>query len=113
MAEVITQIQQPPEFIEAAAKPYITELQQAVGGFKGADLSKVYGPQFVAGMDPTTKSYSIRGSYWRLSQQVLKVLDQHQQDFLANSCSKNRSKCLSRIYVSISKRCYSNNFTRF
>ena len=52
MAEVITQIQQPPEFIEAAAKPYITELQQAVGGFKGADLSKVYGPQFVAGMDP-------------------------------------------------------------
>ena len=52
MAEVITQIQQPPEFIEAAAKPYITELQQAVGAFKGADLSKVYGPQFVAGMDP-------------------------------------------------------------
>ena len=52
MAEVITQIQQPPEFIEAAAKPYIAELQKAVGGFKGADLSKVYGPQFVAGMDP-------------------------------------------------------------
>jgi len=52
MAEVITQITQPPEFIEAAAKPYITELQQAVGGFKGADLSKIYGPQFVAGMDP-------------------------------------------------------------
>ena len=52
MAEVITQITQPPEFIEAAAKPYLTELQQAVGGFKGADLSKIYGPQFVAGMDP-------------------------------------------------------------
>ena len=52
MAETITQITQPPEFIEAAAKPYITELQQAVGGFKGADLSKVYGPQFVAGQDP-------------------------------------------------------------
>jgi hypothetical protein len=50
--ETITQIQQPPEFIEAAAKPYLTELQQAVGGFKGADLSKVYGPQFVAGQDP-------------------------------------------------------------
>ena len=50
--ETITQITQPPEFIEAAAKPYITELQQAVGGFKGADLSKVYGPQFVAGQDP-------------------------------------------------------------
>jgi hypothetical protein len=50
--ETITQIQQPPEFIEAAAKPYLTELQQAVGGFKGADLSKIYGPQFVAGQDP-------------------------------------------------------------
>ena len=44
--ETITQITQPPEFIEAAAKPYITELQQAVGGFKGADLSKVYGLQY-------------------------------------------------------------------
>jgi len=52
MAEVITQIQQPPEFIEAAAKPYLTTLQQAVGGFQGADLSQVYGPQFVAGQDP-------------------------------------------------------------
>ena len=52
MAETITQITQPPEFIEAAAKPYITELQQAVGDFKGADLSKVYDPQFVAGQDP-------------------------------------------------------------
>ena len=52
MAETITQITQPPEFIETAAKPYITELQQAVGGFKGADLSKVYGPQFIAGQDP-------------------------------------------------------------
>jgi len=52
MAETITQITQPPEFIEAAAKPYITELQKAVGQFKGADLSKVYGPQFVAGQDP-------------------------------------------------------------
>ena len=50
--ETITQIQQPPEFIEAAAKPYITELQQAVGDFKGADLSKIYGSQFVAGQDP-------------------------------------------------------------
>jgi len=52
MAETITQISQPPAFIEAAAKPYITELQRAVGGFKGADLSKTMGPQFVAGMDP-------------------------------------------------------------
>jgi hypothetical protein len=52
MAETITQVTQPPEFIEAAAKPYLTELQQAVGGFKEADLSKTMGPQFVAGLSP-------------------------------------------------------------
>ena len=49
MAETITQITQPAPFIEAAAKPFLTELQKAVGGFKQADLSKVLGPQFVAG----------------------------------------------------------------
>ena len=52
MAETITQITQPPEFIEAAAKPYLTELQQAVGQFKGQDLSQIMGSQFVAGQDP-------------------------------------------------------------
>jgi len=52
MAETITQVTRPPEFIEAAAKPYLTELQQAVGQFKGQDLSKIMGSQFVAGQDP-------------------------------------------------------------
>ena len=52
MAETITQITQPPEFIEAAAKPYLTELQQAVGDFKQQDLSKIMGSQFVAGLSP-------------------------------------------------------------
>jgi len=52
MAETITQVTRPPEFIEAAAKPYLTELQQAVGQFKGQDLSQIMGPQFVAGQDP-------------------------------------------------------------
>src|SRR6056300_2018086 len=52
MAETITQITQPPEFIEAAGKTYLTDLQQAIGGYKGADLSKTLGPQFVAGMAP-------------------------------------------------------------
>ena len=55
MAETITQITQPPEFIEAAAKPYITELQQAVGGLKTADLSKVMGPQYTAGLGALTQ----------------------------------------------------------
>ena len=52
MAEVSTVVQARPEFIEAAAKPYITELQQAVGQFKGQDLSKIMGSQFVAGLSP-------------------------------------------------------------
>src|SRR5210317_1964084 len=52
MAETITQINQPPEFIEAAAKPYLTELQQAVGDFKEQDLSQIMGSQFVAGLSP-------------------------------------------------------------
>jgi len=52
MAETVTQINQPPEFIEAAAKPYLTELQQAVGDFKQQDLSQIMGSQFVAGLSP-------------------------------------------------------------
>ena len=52
MAETITQITQPPEFIEAAAKPFITQLQQVTGNLKDADLSQIFGPQFVAGQDP-------------------------------------------------------------
>ena len=39
----------PPEFIEAAGKTYLDDLSKAVGGFKAADLSKVFGDQFVAG----------------------------------------------------------------
>jgi len=38
----------PPEFIEAAGKTYLEDLSTAVGGYKGADLSKAYGQQFVA-----------------------------------------------------------------
>jgi len=55
MAEVSTVVQQPPEFIEAAAKPFITQLQQVTGGLKEADLSKVYGPQFTAGLGALTQ----------------------------------------------------------
>jgi len=42
----------PPEFIEAAGKTYLGNLGTAAGGYKTADLSKVFGPQFVAGQDP-------------------------------------------------------------
>ena len=52
MAETITQRTELPEFLEAEAKLYLGELQPAIAGQKAADLSQVYGPQFVAGMDP-------------------------------------------------------------
>ena len=55
MAETVTQITQPPEFIEAAAKPFIAQLQKVTGDLSQADLSKIYGPQFVAGLDPLTQ----------------------------------------------------------
>ena len=54
-SETITQITQPPEFIEAAAKPFISQLQKDTGAFRTADLSQIYGPQFVAGQDQLQK----------------------------------------------------------
>ena len=53
--ETITQITQPPEFIEAEAKLYLDQLRPAIAGFKGADLSQVYGPQFQAGLGALTQ----------------------------------------------------------
>ena len=53
--ETITQITQPPEFIEAESKLYLDQLKNAIGGLKGADLSTILGPQFVAGLDPLTQ----------------------------------------------------------
>jgi len=53
--ETITQITQPPEFIESEAKLYLDQLKNAIGGLKGADLSKILGPQFVADTDLLTK----------------------------------------------------------
>jgi hypothetical protein len=46
---------QPSTFIEAESKLYLDQLKNAIGGLKGADLSKIMGPQFVAGMDPLTQ----------------------------------------------------------
>ena len=52
MAETLTQINQPAPFIEAAAKPFLAQLQKDTGDFRTANLASVYGPQFVAGLDP-------------------------------------------------------------
>ena len=53
--ETVTQITQPAPFIEAAGKTYLDDLQKAIGGFKTADLSQVYGPQFTAGQGALTQ----------------------------------------------------------
>ena len=53
--ETIKQITAPPEFLEAEAKLYLDQLRPAIAGFKGADLSKVYGPQFQAGLGQLTQ----------------------------------------------------------
>jgi hypothetical protein len=55
MAETTTTSVQPATFIEAESKLYLDQLKNAIGGVKGLDLSKIMGPQFVAGMDPLTQ----------------------------------------------------------
>jgi hypothetical protein len=42
----------PAEFIEAGGKTFLDMLTSAVGKYGSADLSKVFGDQFVAGQDP-------------------------------------------------------------
>jgi hypothetical protein len=62
MAEVSTVQQLPAPFIEAAGKTYLEQLQSAIGGLKGADLSKIMGPQFVAPTSQITQeSQALRG----------------------------------------------------
>ena len=62
MAEVVQQQVLPAPFIEAAGKTYLADLQSAIGGLKGADLSKVMGPQFVAPTSAITQeAQALRG----------------------------------------------------
>jgi hypothetical protein len=53
--ETVSQVTRAAPFIEAAGKTYLDDLQKAVGGFKTADLTKVFGPQFVAGQGALTQ----------------------------------------------------------
>ena len=55
MAEITQTRVLPPEFIEAAGKTFLGDLASATGQFKTADLSKVFGQQFVAGQDQLQK----------------------------------------------------------
>ena len=52
----------PAPFIEAAGKTYLSDLQKAIGGLRGADLSKTLGPQFVAPTSAITQeAQALRG----------------------------------------------------
>ncbi len=52
----------PAPFIEAAGKTFLADLQSAIGGLRGADLSKVMGPQFVAPTSAITQeAQALRG----------------------------------------------------
>ena len=53
--ETVTSQTRASPFIEAASKTFLDDLQKAVGGFKEADLAKVFGPQFVAGLGSLTQ----------------------------------------------------------
>ena len=55
MAEVTTTRVLPPEFVEAAGKTYLSNLADATGKYKTADLSKAFGDQFVAGQNQLQK----------------------------------------------------------
>ena len=62
MAEVSTVQNLPAPFIEAAGKTYLADLQKAIGGLKGADLSKTMGRQFVAPTSAITQeAQALRG----------------------------------------------------
>jgi len=49
MAEIQQTQVLPAPFIQAAAETYLPQLAEAVGGIRGLDVSKLLGPQFVAG----------------------------------------------------------------
>ena len=52
----------PAPFIEAAGKTFLSDLQSAIGGLRGADLTKTMGPQFVAPTSAITQeAQALRG----------------------------------------------------
>jgi hypothetical protein len=62
MAETTFASTFPAPFVEAAGKTFLSDLQNAIGGLRGADLSKVMGPQFVAPTSAITQeAQALRG----------------------------------------------------
>ena len=55
MAEVQTIQNLPAPFIQAAGQTFLQQLQSAIGDAKTEDLTKLFGPQFVAGPSAFTQ----------------------------------------------------------
>jgi hypothetical protein len=102
MAETTTSSVQPATFIEAESKLYLDQLKNAIGGVKGLDLSKIMGPQFVAGMDPLTQQ-AIGMAWWSWFICTLSYKQLELQLVL---------HAYQSLYVSISTRCNWNNFIK-
>ena len=98
----------PPEFIEAAGKTYLDDLSSATGGFKAADLSKVFGDQFVAGPSALqTQAEGLVGGLGSFAPYLQTAAAQAERRCNTSWISRSicRTTSISTIYVSISKRC--------
>jgi hypothetical protein len=102
MAETTSVSTQPATFIEAESKLYLDQLKNAIGGLKGADLSKIMGPQFVAGIRSFNTTSNWHGWWsWFLCNLIYKQLE------LLLVLHAYQS-----LYVSISTRCYWNDIIK-
>jgi hypothetical protein len=108
MAEVQSVRQLPAEFIEALGKTYADELTKTVGGLKTIDVSKLYGPQFVAGPGAFTTEAEKLSRWIRF----LCTLPTRCSTSTTSSCRFSWTSSLSSLYVSIPTRCNSIHITR-
>jgi hypothetical protein len=69
----------PAPFIQAAAETYLPQLAEAIGGIKGLDVSKIYGPQFVAGVSPLQQQAEQLSAGLGAYQPYLQQAGQYQQ----------------------------------
>ena len=62
MVQTVSSSTFPAPFVEAAGKTFLEQLQTAIGDAKGQDLTKLFGPQFVAGPGAlTTQAQQLAG----------------------------------------------------
>jgi hypothetical protein len=93
MAEVQSVRQLPAEFIEALGKTYADELTKTVGGLKTIDVSKLYGPQFVAGP----------GAFTTQAEQLASGLGSYATIFTSGTSSNWSALLINSICLHINK----------